>query len=271
MIKQVILSIIIWGTLFFSSQAATVDTVNIYSTAMKKSSKCVVVVPGTANNTQRFPVVYLLHGYSGNYSNWINRVPELGTLADTWQLIIVCPDGEYSSWYFNSPLDSNYQYETYIATEVVHYIDKHFPTLPDKNNRAITGLSMGGHGGLFLGWRNPEIFSACGSMSGGVNLNAARSKYDISKRIGDTIRYKNNWNDYSVYYMIEKAPRQPLAIIFDCGTEDFFYDINAQLHKKMVQLKIQHDYIERPGAHNWEYWRNALPYQLQFFSRHFKK
>ncbi|HEX2630244.1 MAG TPA: esterase family protein, partial [Chitinophagaceae bacterium] len=86
-----------------SSHAATVDTISITSTAMNKTFKCVVIKPTLSKKerTTPLPVVYLLHGYSGGYNNWIRRVPELTTYADQFKLIIVCPDGGHSSWYFD--------------------------------------------------------------------------------------------------------------------------------------------------------------------------
>src|SRR4026207_2027803 len=87
--------------------AASVDTISIYSAAMKKSSKCVVITPDSyKKNKNGYPVVYLLHGHSGDYSNWIKKVPAIKQYVDRYQLIIVCPDGHYSSWYFDSPVDS---------------------------------------------------------------------------------------------------------------------------------------------------------------------
>lgn len=206
-----------------TARAATVDTVNIYSNAMHKNMKCVVIQPDLAQQkTAPLPVVYLLHGYSGDYSNWIIKVPSLKIYADEFRLMIVCPDGDYSSWYFDSPVDSAMRYETYIAREVPDYIDSHYATIKDRRGRAITGLSMGGHGGLFLGFRHAEEFGACGSMSGGVDLQTMQTRFDVIKRIGDTVQYADNWNKYSVMNVIEKYPRDSIAIIFDCGTEDFF-------------------------------------------------
>ncbi len=260
----------LFTVLIDNARAAIVDTVEIPSAAMHKKFKCVVIRPAQ-QKTARFPVVYLLHGWSGNYSNWITKVPELKKYADELQLIIVCPDGHYSSWYFDSPVDSAMRYETYIGTEVPNYIDAHYPTINDRKGRAITGLSMGGHGGLFLGFRHAEKFGACGSMSGGVDLKASRNRFDVIKRIGDTIQYAENWKNYSVINVVEKYPKDSLAIIIDCGTEDFFYGINHQLHEKLLQLKIPHDYIERPGKHDWFYWANAVEFQLLFFKNYFDK
>ncbi len=254
-----------------SLHAATVDTVSIYSNAMKKDIKCVIIKPGSYKNSNTaFPVVYLLHGYGGWYSNWIIRVPELKEHADAFNMMIVCPDGA-NSWYIDSPLDSTLRYETYIAKEVPAYIDANYNTIKDRSGRAITGLSMGGHGGLFLGFRNADRFGACGSMSGGVDIRPFPRNWEISKSIGDSASHAEKWKTYSVNTVIESYPKDSIAIIIDCGTADFFYDVNKALHEKMLQLKIPHDYIERPGKHDWAYWRNAVQYQLLFFRKYFQK
>lgn len=62
-----------------------------------------------------------------------------------------------------------------------------------------------------------------------------------------------------------------LNIIFDCGTGDFFYEVNCNLHNKLLEAEIPHDYCVRPGQHNWEYWYNAVKYQFQFFNDRFGK
>ena len=258
---------ILFLLLAFSLQAATVDTVLIYSNAMHKTSKAVVIKPAAYDNEKHFPVVYLLHGYAGDFSNWIKLVPQIKQYADAFQLMIVCPDGAYASWYLDSPVDTAYKYETYIGTEVPDYIDAHYTTIANRKARAITGLSMGGHGALFLAFRHQDIFSACGSMSGLPDL--LKDEYDIIKRLGDTIANADNWRNYSVIHLIDKYPKDSLAIIFDCGTEDAFYPGNIDLHEKMVQLKIEHDFIVRPGKHDWNYWRNAVAYQLLFFRKYF--
>ena len=256
----------------FAAKAGTVDTVTIYSNSMHKSIKAVVIKPDSYQvKNKRFPVVYLLHGYDGWYSNWIIRAPELKDYADTRQIIIVCPDGATSSWYFDSPVDATYRYETHIAKEVVVFIDKNFRTIADNKHRAITGLSMGGHGALFLALRHPHIFGAAGSMSGVVDLKQTHNRFDISKRIGDTITHAKDWYDLAVINLIEKYTKTKQKIIFDCGNKDIFIEGNRRLHQKMLQLKIPHEYIERKGEHNWDYWRNAIPFQLQYFQHFFQQ
>lgn len=250
---------------------ASVDTIAIYSASMKKDIKTVVITPASYSKDKLYPTVYLLHGYSDSYNGWIKRVPQIEKMSETYQVIIVCPDGGFSSWYIDSPIDSTYRYETFVGTEVPNYIDAHYNTIKDRKARAITGLSMGGHGGLFLGFRHAATFGACGSMSGGVDLNYSRNKFDVIKRIGDTVNHAANWYNYSVIGVVDNYPKEGLAIIFDCGVDDFFYKDNVALHNKLLKLKIPHDYIERPGKHEWPYWANAVQYQLLFFRNFFDK
>ena len=138
MIRRLILLLFLFRG--FNSTGATVDSVMIYSKAMQKEFRCVVIIPiETQNKTVPFPVVYLLHGFSGSCNNWINHLPELKQYADEYKMMIVCPDGGYSSWYIDSPVDSTIKYETYISKEVPLYIESNYPVFQQRNGRAVTG------------------------------------------------------------------------------------------------------------------------------------
>jgi len=249
--------------------AAKVDTVTTYSPSMKKSIKAVVITPDSYPERGKMPVLYLLHGYSGNYGSWPNDMPIIKELADRHQFIIVSPDGNFSSWYFDSPVDPTYNYETYISKELTNWIDNNFKTIDDRSGRAITGLSMGGHGGLFLGFRHQDVFGACGSMSGGVDIRPFPDNWDIAKRLGDEKTHPENWEKNTVINQLYLLTPNSMKIIFDCGTEDFFYPVNVRLHEELAYRKIPHDFISRPGQHNVAYWINSVKYQAQFFADFF--
>lgn len=252
--------------------AATADSVSVYSPSMKKQVPCMVIRPSTYNRSkERFNVVYLLHGYSGNHRQWLNDAPQLLELADRYQMMIVCPDGGYSSWYFDSPRDSTMRYETFISKELITFIDKQYRTNVRRQSRAISGLSMGGHGGLFLGSRHKDVFGAAGSMAGGVNLRPFPNQWQIKERIGDTTCCEENWHKYSVINTIAALKNNEVKLVIDCGTSDFFLEVNRELHRKLLELKIDHDYTERPGGHNKAYWGNSVNYQLLYFSNFFKQ
>jgi S-formylglutathione hydrolase FrmB len=254
-----------------SAIAATVDTVVTYSTSMRKNIKAVVVRPDSYARASQLPVVYLLHGYSGNYADWIKKAPAITRYADQLNLIIVCPDGNYGSWYFDSPEDSTWKYETYVATELVQWIDDHFKTIKNRSGRAITGLSMGGHGALYLAIKHQAIFGAAGSMSGGVDLRPFPLNWDISKRLGAYAAWPERWERNSVINCTHLLIPNALSLIIDCGVGDFFYQVNLDLHKKLLHHNIPHEFISRPGVHDWKYWSNAVAYQLLFMSKYFNK
>lgn len=252
--------------------AGTVDTLEIQSQFLKKTTKVVVIQPSRSiNDKNSYPVIYLLHGYGGNYAQWSKTSPQLARTADDLKVIFVCPDGGKGSWYFDSPIDSTIRYESYITKELVGYIDAHFPTKATLTSRAITGLSMGGHGALFLAIRHPQIFGAAGSTSGGVDFRPFPKNWDIKNALGDFESNPERWNDYTVMRQVETLTNNQLVLIIDCGVDDFFLPVNRALHEKLLQLKINHDYIERPGVHNHAYWSGSIDYQILFFKKFFDK
>ncbi len=268
--KCFLVSLLAFFSVAISAYSATVDTVNVFSTGMNKNIKTVVIKPDTYNMQKNFPVLYLLHGYSDRYDGWITRVPSIAELSDLHGIIVVCPDGGYNSWYWDSPVDSSYQYETFVTKELIGWVDKNLNTIRSREGRAITGLSMGGHGGLYLAFRNQDIFGACGSMSGGVDIRPFPNNWDMLKYIGKQSENPENWDKYSVMGQLHLLTPNSLKIIIDCGSEDFFYEVNERLHKELLYRKIPHDYISRPGVHNWEYWSNSIKYQMLFFNEYFK-
>jgi S-formylglutathione hydrolase FrmB len=255
--------------------AGRVDTIQIQSTYLKKATKFVIIQPTNQsqqnNIKERYPVVYLLNGYGGDYGQWPITTPQLTKTAEDLKIIFVCPDGGIGSWYFDSPIDSSIRYESYITKELVPYIDANFSTKASPKSRAISGLSMGGHGALYLAIRHSDIFGAAGSTSGGVDFRAFPNRWDIKKALGEYEQNKERWYEYTVMRQVELLKNKQLAMIIDCGIDDFFMPVNRALHEKLLQLKIEHDYIERPGEHNHIYWGNSIDFQILFFDHFFQK
>lgn len=251
--------------------AAKVDTLEIYSNSMHKVIRCLVITPASYQPTQQpYPVLYLLHGWSGNYSSWLTDAPQLVQHADTYNMIIVCPDGGYDSWYWDSPVDSTKRYETHVVQEVVTQIDYYYHTIPFKSGRAIAGLSMGGHGALYLAIRHPDVFGAAGSICGGLDLRPfKKNEWELKKVLGDPTNFWVNWEKYTVFPMLSQLTNRKMPLIIDCGLGDFFLPVNRAAHQKLVEIQYPHEYTERPGEHNAAYWGNAIDYQALFFHKFF--
>lgn len=258
--------------------AAKVDTLQVASTAMGKTYKAAVVLPNSyAKSKTAFPVMYLLHGAYGHFSDWLKNTPNkklVHNLADQYNMIIVMPEGETFSFYIDSPVNKESQFETFITQEVIQKVDKTYKTIANKSGRVITGLSMGGHGALYLSARHPDLFCAAGSMSGAVDMSTMLNR-DSSAQVvklmqpvfgdksGNTELYEQN----SVLRMADKLKSNKLPLIIDCGVDDFLIEPNRELHRRLVYNKVDHDYTERPGAHTWDYWENSLPYHVLFFNK----
>lgn len=250
--------------------ASKVDTLVVFSKSMQKNISNIVIKPNTYNKNKKLPVLYLLHGAYGNFTDWIKKVPEIKEYADTYQMIIVCPDGNPFSWYFDSPMIKSMRYETYISSELISAIDKNYYTLTSRESRAVTGLSMGGHGAYYLAFKHKNIFGAAGSMSGGMNLVKFSKKWKIAKQLGNYEQHPENWKKNTIINMIHLIKNNDLNLILDCGIDDFFYQVNKELHLKLLQNNISHSYSENPGKHNWSYWRNSIKYHMVFFDTFFK-
>jgi S-formylglutathione hydrolase FrmB len=256
----------------WSSMASRIDTIRIESECMNKSITNLVLLPDAyGDQKENFPVLYLLHGAYGDYGDWLKKVPELRKYVDLYNFIVVCPDGDRTSWYFDSPVDSTMRYETYITKELIAEVDKNYNTISKRSGRAITGLSMGGHGAFYLAFRHQDLWGAAGSTSGGLDLRPFPNNWDLSKRLGNYSENKENWELNSVINLVYLLNGKDLQLIFDCGIDDFFHDANKRMHEKLLERNIPHDYIERSGKHNNEYWANSIKYQLLFFNDFFRK
>ncbi len=250
--------------------AQQVDTVAVQSHMGCEVHNLVILPENYKNDSIRYPVVYLLHGYGGNHLKWLEIKPNLPQLATQYQLIIVCPNGK-NSWYWNSLLNADIQYEDYISDEIVSYIDNHYRTRADRKGRAITGLSMGGHGAMWNAIRHRDIFGAAGSTSGGLDIRPFPGNWNMSEQIGTFAENPERWNNYTVINLIPTLNDGELSIIIDCGVDDFFYKVNMATHQALLDRGIRHDFIIRPGAHNDTYWNNSIDYQLLFFHNYFQE
>jgi len=250
--------------------AAKTDTLSIFSIQMQKQMQAIVVVPDQASVENRLPGVYLLHGYSGNFGDW-SRHMDLEVLANQYGMFLICPEGGYSGWYLDSPIQTDSQFESHIIEELIPEVEKRYLLKSRKSARAITGLSMGGHGALYLASAHPELFAAAGSMSGAVDLRYSTKSWDLIKILGTYEDFPERWENHSVMYRIDGLKNAQCAILLDCGIEDMFIEINRKLHHKLLKAGINHSYIERPGGHSWDYWTNAIEYHLIFFKQQFNE
>ena len=235
-----------------------VETVQFQSKLINATLPYNVILPTDydASRTTRYPVLYLLHGLTGHYSDWVTRT-NIANYASQYRMIVVTPEGN-DSWYVD-------KYETYILQELIPDVQKRFRTIEARYGRSIAGLSMGGYGAIKFGLKSPFTFVFAGSMSGAFSIT--RLSEEQVRRAG--------WGDsYTVFgaedgetrlgndlfALIEKLTPARAASLpyfyFDCGTEDspLIFPSNRELSALMYEKKIAHEFRQLPGDHSWAYW-----------------
>lgn len=268
---------------FLAFAQAKVDTIQVFSPSMNKYLKAAVTTPSSyIQGNKKYPVVYLLHGGSGAFSDWHQKVSLPGLvakMAEAYNLIIVTPGVGPASYYYDSPLLDSVRYETYLISELIPSIDQTYRTIAKKESRAITGLSMGGHGAITLSAKHPNLFVAAGSMSGVMNIDTRMWKVGDDFRklrqegqkamLGADLNYDGpTFSTYTAVGLVNQIKSNGLALIIDCGVDDFLIETNRQMHQLLLANGTPHEYIERPGAHTWPYWTDALPVHMLFFSKY---
>lgn len=249
------------------------DTVQVYSKAMRKHIPALIVLPEGYNELDSlvtYPTLYMLHGYSGDHIGYYFHVPDLQKQADQYRMILVCPDGGYNSWYMDAPASTSCKFETFISSELVQFIDRKYNSRTERSSRAICGLSMGGYGAIFNAIKHPDVFGAAGSMSGCMDFVPFPLQWELSDRLGPYLQHKKTWESYSLVGMTGQI-RRDLSLIIDVGVDDFFLNVNRNFHRKLLQVGVSHDYTERSGGHDWNYWANATRFQLLFFHNYFNQ
>ncbi len=267
--KHLLITMLIIG---FSVQLFSQQQFVIKSENLTKADTVWVFTPTNyaSNTTKKYPAIYLLHGWSGNYHQW-NDIIDCQKYADEYETIIICPDGLYDSWYINSPSQNENQFEDFFVIDLIPIISANFRI--QKQNIFITGLSMGGHGALYLYAHNPAYFKSAGSLSGLLKLNKWRNYYSIKRILGldDTDDDNELLAKYSVAGNIDKIKTANMEIIVSCGTEDPFYMINIDFVNDCKKDSINILFIEDTGGHNRMYWESAIDSQFDFFHELIKK
>lgn len=289
-----------------------VEARSFRSPALGAVKRYLVYLPaGYEQSTERYPVIYLLHGASGDEASW-DRDGHLAEQADLLDLhaLVVMPDadtGFYANW--SEPFDlqgclkklpaidcvEKARFEDYVAKDLVKQVDERYRTVADRKARALSGNSMGGFGALMLAMRHPDVFSAAASHSGMATLlylgphpytskgevvlaQAVDPKLLKARRFGPLLTkvFGNDiarWREHDPAALATKLKDGELALYVDCGAQDAPYlkDGAAYLHDVLTGAGIAHELHLEPGGHDWKFWRARLGASLAFHADHFRR
>lgn len=240
--------------------------------------------PDYESSLRYYPVVYLLHGYSDDETGWI-QYGEIKSIVDNGitegdfpPCIIVIPNGRVG-WFANS-YDGKDPWEDMFTQEFIPFVENEYRIRKKRNFRAIAGLSMGGNGALFLSMRHPDLFSSCVALSAATFTDEEILNNNVYETYFGNVfgpkpsngQVSDFWKSYSPLHLLERVDNNDLKLIrfyIDCGDDDFLYKGNSELHVKMREMNIPHEYRVRDGGHVWDYWRTGLHDGLIFISENF--
>jgi enterochelin esterase-like enzyme len=274
----------------YTQEGKVLESLKIKSSVLGKEVGYSIYLPkGYESDNQRYPALYLLHGYSDDETGWaqfgqVQRIAnDVISGGEAPSMIIVMPDAGVS-WYLNS-YDGKTRYEDFFINELIPFIEATYRVRTKKEFRAIAGLSMGGYGTLLMSTKHPELFSSASPLSGAVwtdeevmAMPEARWNGYMSDLFGKNLKGKErlnaHWYKNSILKIIETTPADKLKSVrfyIDCGDDDFLIKGNMALHSAMIDKGIPHEFRVRDGGHSWVYWRTALPEVLKFAGKSFQR
>jgi enterochelin esterase-like enzyme len=167
----------LYGPAKAASPTGTVEHIKVHGQALEGNLEgdspdrdvTIYLPPSYATErARRYPVIYLLHGYGGTDANWTGRQLNLPEIADKLfaartvrEMIVVMPNAfslHKGSMYSNSVTTGDW--ETYVARDLVVYVDGHYRTIPERPSRGLAGASMGGYGAVRIAMKRPDVFSS---------------------------------------------------------------------------------------------------------------
>ena len=273
-----------------NNSGTVLESLEIDSRILNKKVNYSIYLPPNYNHSQRkYPIVYLLHGYTDDETGWI-QFGEVQRIVDEGinngsipPMIIAMPDAGVS-WYINN-FDNSIRYEDFFINEFIPHIEMSYLVRPKKEFRGITGLSMGGYGSLLYAMKYAHLFAACAPMSAPIYTKEEVVSYDqerwdyvegvlYGKNLVGEARITDHWKSYNPLFIAQQKGTEKLSEVkyyFDCADDDFLYKGNAAMHVLLRDLNVPHEFRVRDGAHNWTYWRTALPEVLAFIGESFRR
>jgi enterochelin esterase-like enzyme len=236
-----------------------------YSAALDRVMPYYIYLPpGHDDAAGRVPVLYMLHGASGDNAEWatigiINWADRLIASGEMPPLLLVLPQGDFGYWV--NHVNGGPRWGDYVVEDLVLQLDENYRTLPLPRARAVGGLSQGGHAALQLTFNHPDIFGVAGAH--GPSL---RPDDGFLPWLGSGAEYARR-DPISLAESLPLSTLQSATLWLDVGSEDEWRPRVELLHEILAERGVVHEYHVWPGAHDGEYWQPHVPDYLRYYGR----
>jgi len=231
-----------------------VETITYYSNTTKTNRKAMVYTPPGYTTSQKYNVLYLLHGIGGDHMEWYNGGSPQNILDNLYAenkiepMIVVMPNGRAMA--DDRPVGDiyspekqaafeNFQYD--LINDLIPYIESHYPVLTDRENRAIAGLSMGGGQSLNFGLKYMDYFAYTGGFSPAPNTKSPSQLVSNPSLVKEKMK----------------------VIYVSCGEQDSLFSIAKGVHDYLTQVGVPHTWYQATGNHDFVFWKDSLYQYVQ--------
>lgn len=238
-------------------QYGSIQTISYYSTTTEDERKANVILPPNFNKNKKYPVLYLLHGIGGDENEWFGGKPNeiinnLVAEGKAKEMIIVIPnirarhkDVTTTPEFFS--IEHFREFDNFLndlRDNLMPWIEKEYPVLDGRDNRAVAGLSMGGRSALHIGINLIDKFSYIGAFTPAIGVLPYHMEDGLFTATTLTIpdKYKEN-----TLIMIVKGDND--GVVGDCPEE---------YSNTLTKNSVPHIYYVTNGGHDFDVWKNSL-------------
>lgn len=248
---------------------------NFFSSVLGLSCSMDAIIPDpaqspdgkTLDGKQKFPVLYLLHGYSDDHTIWQRRTSIERFVRDL-NLAVIMPAVDRS---FYTDMARGKNYWTFVSEELPGLVRAFFPISVTRKDTFVAGLSMGGYGALKLALTYPDRYAAAASLSGALDISQIIQapgrdwRNEMKSIFGDLKKVVGGSNDlFALATNVANSKRKRIPLFICCGTEDFLCESNRRFKEHANTLGLNLTYEEEPGIHEWGYWDQKIQRVLEW-------
>ena len=235
--------------------------ITFFSPALNHKMTYRVFLPEKVDPRSKLPVIYLLHGNGGDFTDWSNHSNVSQYAARG--LILVMPEG-HSSYFMNAVEKSKDRYEDYVVQDLIRDVETRFPAATDRSHRAIAGVSMGGFAAVKIALSYPSEFVFAGAISPAIDVAERRFSW---KRIRQWAGFREIFGPVD---SAERRSRDPFLLVqsVDPKTAPYFYLTAGQQEPlrepiqrfagRLNQRGFQYEFHAKPGGHDWTEWDTQI-------------
>jgi S-formylglutathione hydrolase FrmB len=271
LIASSLAAVLISGLISALAQSKPIED-SLYTASLQHVTRFRVCLPSLDGGSGRYPVLLLLHGFSGNFRNWTDQA-NVQKYAGLDSVVIVTPDGD-NSWYVNSFTDTSARFEDAYVNELLPYVNRKYPV--DDRFVGIAGMSMGGYGALTIGLRHPDRFRFIGAISASLDIPFGISDLGQNDRAGFRASLERAFGKDTAGWAAVTVQR--IAAHIDTARVPYIYLVNGIQDEFVLRLSlyrafadilrgrgIRYEYHETPGRHTMSYGAREIGPLIQRF------